>query len=548
MESRKMNVSANWEEMKESIRQAGGVFYQYRPCRRDVATMYDIENIRHGVVYAQTPLNMNDPFDSMIGFSAEHFFNECIEQLMDAIELDNPVHKALIKSLLKSKAIGKSAEVLVLLNKVRRHVQSRRKAMHKTNIAMTDFINQHYLLLYESLPKEAKKGMSCKEFLGYAHIAKNMGDAPITQEAIVAMLGFDAVLEQLYAQAVNMRDTKYIPAMKKFLSQLTVSCFSASGWDNQLMWSHYANSYAGICIEYDFSQIRDFSGFIYPIAYSDQRSTLTLSELGIGFVNRDGKIEIDNQEANILAVIKHMLVKNRCWEYENEWRIINIGEPDTPRFVDLPYVKSITFGLKMDPICRQLLWEVCQEKSIQCYQINVSTDAFQLNRTLLTADDFVYDGEQETKYVQVLVKHYQVAAERIGKLATLVPGEGSEVNDFSVMPSVLAEALDMIADSHFLKLSLNRVCANTNEEQLRKDISEDVLKNVEAINSFVQNTSQSIAKIETALLGLVLNKKLTRKDHAVVKKRIADIREAAGRFEEVAWNPNLLQSKDSYPG
>ena len=27
--------------------------------------------LRHDVVYAQTPLNMNDPFDSMIGFSAE---------------------------------------------------------------------------------------------------------------------------------------------------------------------------------------------------------------------------------------------------------------------------------------------------------------------------------------------------------------------------------------------------------------------------------------------------------------------------------------------
>lgn len=55
--------------MKQGIAKAGGLFYQYRPCRRDVATIYDIENIRHGVVYAQTPLNMNDPFDSMIGCS-----------------------------------------------------------------------------------------------------------------------------------------------------------------------------------------------------------------------------------------------------------------------------------------------------------------------------------------------------------------------------------------------------------------------------------------------------------------------------------------------
>lgn len=92
------------------------------------------------------------------------------------------------------------------------------------------------------------------------------------------------------------------------------------------------------------------------------------------------------------------------------------------------------------------------------------------------------------------------------------------------------------------KLSLNRVCANTNAEQLHKDISEDVLKSVEAINFFVQNTSQSVDKIEMALPGLVLNKGLTWKEHAIVKKRIANIREAAGHFDEIAWNPYLLQS------
>ena len=66
-----MDANTMEREMKEAIKKSGGLFYQYRPCRRDDSTIYDIENIRHGVVYAQTPLNMNDPFDSQIGFSAE---------------------------------------------------------------------------------------------------------------------------------------------------------------------------------------------------------------------------------------------------------------------------------------------------------------------------------------------------------------------------------------------------------------------------------------------------------------------------------------------
>lgn len=45
-------------KIKEKINKAGNLFYQYRACRRDAATIYDIENIRHGVVYARTPLQM----------------------------------------------------------------------------------------------------------------------------------------------------------------------------------------------------------------------------------------------------------------------------------------------------------------------------------------------------------------------------------------------------------------------------------------------------------------------------------------------------------
>ena len=92
------NTELNFEDMKHGIDKAGGLFYQYRPCRRDVATIYDIENIRHGVVYAQTPLNMNDPFDSMIGYSPEKMYENCISML---VLLDNSLLKLSSCCLLK---------------------------------------------------------------------------------------------------------------------------------------------------------------------------------------------------------------------------------------------------------------------------------------------------------------------------------------------------------------------------------------------------------------------------------------------------------------
>ena len=99
MSDKDMTLAQNMESMKESIEKAGGLFYQYRPCRRNAETIYDIENIRHGVVYAQTPLNMNDPFDSMIGFSAEKVYAECISMLADALECDELTKEVIVTLL-----------------------------------------------------------------------------------------------------------------------------------------------------------------------------------------------------------------------------------------------------------------------------------------------------------------------------------------------------------------------------------------------------------------------------------------------------------------
>ena len=70
------------------------------------------------------------------------------------------------------------------------------------------------------------------------------------------------------------------------------------------------------------------------------------------------------------------MAKNECWEYEKEWRIINMGKENTPIFVDMPYIKSITFGMKIDPMCKHLLWDVCRERGIECYEIAVDTFDF----------------------------------------------------------------------------------------------------------------------------------------------------------------------------
>ena len=110
MENLHKNNALALEHMRQAIHNAGGRFYQYRPCRRDASTVYDIENIRHDVVYAQTPLNMNDPFDSMIGFSAEKIYSECTTMVLDAMDLAG-ANRVVISMLLQYRAFRKMAQL-----------------------------------------------------------------------------------------------------------------------------------------------------------------------------------------------------------------------------------------------------------------------------------------------------------------------------------------------------------------------------------------------------------------------------------------------------
>lgn len=109
----------SFPKMKENIKKAGNLFYQYRACRREAATIYDIENIRHGVVFARTPLQMNDPFDSMIGFSVEKIYDECIDIALDQVEmpLDSNL-RLIIKNILKYRIVRKTIGFIDALNQL----------------------------------------------------------------------------------------------------------------------------------------------------------------------------------------------------------------------------------------------------------------------------------------------------------------------------------------------------------------------------------------------------------------------------------------------
>ena len=93
------------------------------------------------------------------------------------------------------------------------------------------------------------------------------------------------------------------------------SCFSKTN-DSILMWSHYADENRGICIEYDFNEIKSIDWLhkcLFPVAYSD--TPMDLSDL----LNK--KLSPNNNYALEKAILCATLSKSNIWKYEHEWRL-----------------------------------------------------------------------------------------------------------------------------------------------------------------------------------------------------------------------------------
>ena len=95
-----------------------------------------------------------------------------------------------------------------------------------------------------------------------------------------------------------------------------VSCFSSEN-DSVLMWSHYAKSNTGICVEYDFNNLpvnHLLTKSIFPVRYTD--SPVVLTDL---FYDENQTIFSYPLETAVLCAA---LNKATIWSYENEWRLV----------------------------------------------------------------------------------------------------------------------------------------------------------------------------------------------------------------------------------
>lgn len=118
--------------------------------------------------------------------------------------------------------------------------------------------------------------------------------------------------------------------------KLNVCSLTESG-DNELMWAYYADSFKGVCLEFDFSSVPKISNVLSKVTYTNEIPT------------------IDTISYNELK--KAMTNKRQAWAHENEWRILTPAHK--LKFEPLN-LKTICFGPRTPKTTMNMVFQTCK--------------------------------------------------------------------------------------------------------------------------------------------------------------------------------------------
>lgn len=377
----------------------GGKLYKYRTFDKKG---YSLENLKEGTLHCSKPSAFNDPFDCKIGITLEGLYEakygekiKSMEAMLEkfgfvvqgegGLENCSTDEQRIFNKLLVDKELMGLFEDVVCEEKTKEE----KEELLQDNIPTIMKMMQNFCR-DEALKKELGEGADAiNSFLKNA-----------TQAGIMMLLDDNATLAN-YASANGIQEDtdeigytislgkKLFPELcnninefekefdrlfnelpKKIDDLLLVGCL-CTDYKNRLMWSHYADSHTGFCIEYDFSEHTgaNLLDLPLPVIYAKDRPIFPWD------------VVIDNNEDNMqraqLQIVLSMLMKDNVWEYENEWRIFASSQKSSE--YKMPKVSCIYLGVAISEENRTKIFEIASELNIPVKQMKVDRGVYDLH-------------------------------------------------------------------------------------------------------------------------------------------------------------------------
>lgn len=185
---------------------------------------------------------------------------------------------------------------------------------------------------------------------------------------------FNGVDEQMLAAGLSKSSSLVSSALstiRGWREELCkVSCFSENP-RSLLMWGHYADNHRGFCVEYDVQRTdaEQMRKKMYPVIYCDKPYDLT--PWGISLVNGSN---IFNPQWPTLALI----FKFKDWEYEQEWRALEVSQAKIDDHGwTVPVPVRVFLGSKM-AADKQEFRAICDPVGVEVLEMHRAEGSFEL--------------------------------------------------------------------------------------------------------------------------------------------------------------------------
>src|SRR5665648_765496 len=170
-------------------------------------------------------------------------------------------------------------------------------------------------------------------------------------------------ISQYFKKDNHEKTSRFVEGTQKS----TYICSFAAKFDSINMWSHYANSNKGFCVEYGLDSDH-FKNMIFPVKYSGKIFDVTtiLKNARRGNTN------------NLYSYVTAMH-KSSDWSYEEEWRIIlPIGMNYSSRNIQAPAITAIYLGSRISTENETKIIDIANKSGIECYKMKMSNEQFKL--------------------------------------------------------------------------------------------------------------------------------------------------------------------------
>ncbi len=193
-------------------------------------------------------------------------------------------------------------------------------------------------------------------------------------------LPFEKIFPEYYNEKTHI-DCQY-KFGKMIKERFQIICFSGAqqkGWDNEMMWSHYADNQKGVCLEFDEDLLMIEAKKMLPnVDVLLKEVNYITKKKEKPWVNWNNILSIEENINNYSSILSHKVVfhKSHFWEKEDEKRLLFLNCTEN---VFLPYgqsLKAIHIGLGFPRAYLPAIEKLIEGTSIKLYMLIYERDKY----------------------------------------------------------------------------------------------------------------------------------------------------------------------------